>query len=426
MTSQIPGFYRLSLSDRRRLVSEWYQGGDGDASQSFLPELDLATADLMVENVIGRFSLPISVATNFLINGKDYLIPMVVEESSVVAAVSHAAKMFRAGEGFRTSSDESLMIGQIQCLDLTDLNDASARIQHHRATLLESADRYAGSLPDRGGGAREITTRPYPETSAGPMLIVEILMDTRDAMGANAVNTVVEGLADDVVSLIGGRANLRILSNLSDKRKARAQGRVPLAMLATADYPLEEARSAFIEAAVFAENDPWRAATHNKGIMNGIDAVAIATGNDWRAIEAGAHAYAARDGQYRSLSKWWVSQDGDLCGELEIPMAVGIVGGATRVHPTVKAALRILKVESARELAEIIVAVGLAQNFAALRALTTQGIQSGHMRMHARQIALAAGAPPELVAGIAQQMIVERDIRLERAKVLIQESFNEA
>lgn len=421
-TSRLPGFYKLPLVERVSRIAAW-AGLTADEQQVLLGlgGLDAEQASHMIENAIGVYALPLGVATNFLVNGQDYLIPMVIEEPSVVAAVSNAAKLFREGGGFRTSSDEPVMIGQIQVLDVPDVYGAAEAVLANREMLLAEADRVGGSIVKHGGGARGIEVRPFPDTPAGPMLVIHLLYDTRDAMGANAINTAAEHLANHVEAITGGRVNLRILSNLSDRRKARAEGMIPAVELATDSLSGEQVVKSIVEAGVFAAIDPYRAATHNKGIMNGIDPVVIATGNDWRAIEAGAHAYAARDGQYTSLTKWWQDEDGNLRGAIELPLAVGIVGGATRVNPAAGLALRIMNIQSARQLAEIIAAVGLAQNLAAMRALATVGIQQGHMRMHARQLAVAAGATGDLVARVVQTMIEEGNIRLERAKVLVQE-----
>ena len=421
-SSRLAEFYKKSLAERGQIVREWADLTEADAAAlSGDSGLSAAQADVMIENALGVYGLPLGIATNFRINDRDYLIPLVVEEPSVVAALSNAAKMFRAGGGFTASSDEPVMIGQIQVLDMPDLNAAAATVIADKARLLAAANETAGSILKRGGGARDIEVRLFPETAIGPMLVVHLLFDARDAMGANAINTAAEYIAPLIEEMTGGRVNLRILSNLTDHRKARASGRIPASELARGDLTGAEAVKAIVEAGVFAEVDPYRAATHNKGIMNGIDAVIIATGNDWRAVEAGAHAYAARSGTYRSMTRWWQDEQGDLCGEIEIPLAVGIVGGATRVHPTAQVVMKILNVASARELAEVIVTVGLAQNFAAIRALATEGIQHGHMRMHARQLAAAAGASGNDVASIARQMIAEKMIRLERAKELVQQ-----
>ena len=418
-TSELSKFYDKPLVERQKIVSSWADLDEENLRALQDGGLSLPEADLIIENVIGSYTLPLGVATNFLINGRDYLIPMVIEEPSVVAACSYAAKLFRAGGGFVTSSDRPEMIGQIQLLDLTDLQEASSKIESCRIEVLELANEVAGSIVERGGGAIDLETRAFPDCEIGKMLVVHLHFDTRDAMGANVINTVLEHIAPFVESISGGRANLRILSNLSDRRKARAEGVIRETSLSTNDSSGEKVIDAIIEAAVFAEVDPYRAVTHNKGIMNGIDALMIATGNDWRAVEAGAHAYAARDGRYKSLTKWWKDERGNLRGSIEVPMAVGIVGGATRVQGVAKASLKILGVRSACELAEVAAAVGLAQNLAAIRALATNGIQKGHMRLHARQLALAAGSETDKVSQIAETMIDEGNIRLERAKELV-------
>ena len=419
-TSRISGFYKKSITERAALIAEWASLSPDEVTD-LSNGLNTAQADHMIENVIGTFALPLGIATNFQINERDTLVPMVIEEPSVVAAVSNAARLFREGGGFTTSSDAPVMIGQIQILDLDNLDTAARAVLNHKTQLLQLADEVGGSIVKRGGGARDIEVRPFPNTAIGPMLVVHLLYDCRDAMGANAINTAVEHLAPHIEAITGGRVNLRILSNLTDQRKARAEGMIPAEALATETLPGEEVVRAIVEAGVFAEVDPYRAATHNKGIMNGIDPVIIATGNDWRAIEAGAHAYAARNGQYTSLTRWWQDDAGNLRGRIDLPMAVGIVGGATRVHPTAQVALKILGVDTAQELAEVIVAVGLAQNFAAIRALATEGIQRGHMSLHAKQLAVAAGAEDDLIPRIVQTMIDEGNIRLERAKELVTE-----
>ena len=312
-TSDISGFYKRNIAERTALTAEWADLSSQEQSTLLgITGLNVTQANNMIENVIGVYGLPFGIATNFLINDKDYLIPMVIEEPSVVAAVSSAAKLFRHSGGFITSSDEPIMIGQIQVLDLTDLYSATGAINQYKSELLDEANKVGGSIVKRGGGARDIEVRPFPETSVGPMLILHIHFDTRDAMGANAINTVVEHLAPSVEKITGGRVNLRILSNLTDQRRASAQGKIDHRQLATTGINGQEVVKSIIEAATFAEIDPYRATTHNKGIMNGIDAVVIATGNDWRAIESGAHAYAARNGQYTSLTKWWQDADGNL------------------------------------------------------------------------------------------------------------------
>ncbi|MCY4018334.1 MAG: hydroxymethylglutaryl-CoA reductase, degradative [Chloroflexi bacterium] len=417
--STISGLYKRPLSERQAITRDWADLTDKDLRALEEGGLALHEADLMIENVIGRYALPFGVATNFLINDTDYLIPMVIEEPSVVAACSYAAKLFRAGGGFQASSDESLMTGQIQLLDVEDRSRVVQTIERHKAEIIDKANETAGSIKARGGGAVDLQTRVFKNTSIGEMIVVHLLYDARDAMGANAVNTALEQVSPFIEKITGGRVNLRILSNLSDKRMAWAEGSIPASALGHECASGPEVIDSILEAAVFAELDPYRAATHNKGIMNGVDALLIATGNDWRAVEAGAHAYAARAGRYTSLSRWWKDEHGDLRGRIELPLAVGIVGGATRVQRLAQTALKILGVQSARQLAEVAAAVGLAQNLAAMRALATDGIQSGHMRMHARQLAIAAGAPTEDVVAIAQQMKAEGKIRLERARELV-------
>ncbi len=418
----MPGFYKRPLTERAALVAQW--AGLSPQEQAALlgvAGLSAAQADHMIENVVGVYSLPLGIATNFLINDVDVLIPMAIEEPSVVAAISNAAKLFRASGGFRTSSDEPIMIGQMQVLDLPDVYVAAGAVMAQRDRLLAEANAVSGPIIQYGGGARGLEVRPLTDTSVGPMLIVHLLFDTRDAMGANTVNTAVEHLAPMLEAITGGRVNLRILSNLADHRKARAEGLIPASELATDEISGQDAVRAIVEAGAFAEADPYRAATHNKGIMNGIDAVVIATGNDWRAVEAGAHAYAARDGLYRSLAHWSMTPTGDLLGSIELPMAVGTVGGATRVHPAARVALKVMNISNAQQLSEIMAAVGLAQNLAAIRALATVGIQHGHMRLHARQFAIAAGATAEQVAQVVQQMIDEKNILLERAQEIVHE-----
>jgi len=421
-TSRLPGFYQLSMDERVGIVAEW--AGLSQEERAFLmgeAVLSRQMADQMIENAVGTYALPLGIATNFRVNGRDYLVPMVIEEPSVVAGASFAARLAREGGGFQAHAGEPIMIAQIQVLDVPDLWGARHAVLEARQRLMRLADEAGGSIVQRGGGARDIEARLFPETPAGPMLVVHILFDCRDAMGANAVNTVAERLAPAVEEITGGRVNLRILSNLADRRLARAKAVVPASALAFGDFPGELVVERIIEAYALAAVDPYRAATHNKGIMNGIDAVVIATGNDWRAVEAGAHAYAARFGQYTSLSHWEKNTAGDLVGTLELPLALGIVGGATRAHPMARIALKILGVQSARELAEVVVSVGLAQNLAALRALATEGIQRGHMSLHARQLAMAAGAQGEEITWIVQRMLEENNIRSERAAALLAE-----
>ena len=421
-SSRLPGFYERSLAERAAIVAQWAGlERDEQAILFGLSGLSPTQADHMIENVIGTHALPLGVATNFLINGQDFLVPMVIEEPSVVAGVSHAAKLARGGGGFITHADDPVMIGQIQVLEVDNVYAAAGRVWAARDRLLEEANCCDRVLVELGGGAREIELRPFPDTPVGPMLIIHLLFDVRDAMGANAINTTCERLAPVIEELTGGRVNLRILSNLADRRKAAASCMIPADALGSKGMPGADVVRGIIEAAAFAAIDPYRAATHNKGVMNGMDAVAIATGNDWRALEAGAHAYAAHSGRYTSLTEWWRDDHGDLRGRIALPVAVGIVGGATRVHPTAQVALKILGVKTASELAQIMAAVGLAQNLAAIRALATEGIQRGHMSLHARQIALAAGATDTEVAEIARRMVEEADISTRRAEELLRE-----
>ncbi len=377
--------------------------------------LTSAQADHMIENAAGIFSLPLGIAQNFVINGQAVLVPMVIEEPSVVAGASFMAKLAQAGGGFKAEADPPLMIGQMQILGCPDLIAARETLLAHKDELLKEASSYDPPLARLGGGPRDIEVRIIEDSPIGAFLVLHLIVDVRDAMGANAVNTAVERLAPQVEKLTGGRVLLRILSNLADKRLARARVSIPCDALAFDEFTGEQVRDGIIAAWAFAAIDPYRAATHNKGIMNGVDAVVIATGNDWRAVEAGAHAYAARSGRYTSLSTWSKGDNGDLEGFLEMPMAVGIIGGATKVHPAAQAALKLMGVTSAAQLAEIIVSVGLAQNLAALRALATEGIQRGHMSLHARQVAVSAGAKPDQVEALAAQLIKEKNIRIDRA-----------
>ncbi len=421
--SRIAGFYQLSPEQRLQEVKSFdglnetdltmLRGGNGI--------LSVARADKMIENVIGTFELPLGIATNFQINGQDKLIPMAVEEPSIVAGASFAAKLARVGGGFRTTSTRSLMIGQIQLVDVPDIAAAERAIMAQRAEIIKLANAQSTSLVKLGGGAEEVEVHHFADSPTGPLLVAHLVVDCLDAMGANAINSMAEAVAPLLERLSGGRAYLRILSNLTDRRLAKATVVLPPAALARPDMSGEEVIQGMLHAFAFAAVDPYRATTHNKGILNGIDPVLIATGQDWRAVEAGAHAYAARAGRYTSLSSWHRDADGNLVGELELPLAVGIVGGATKVHPAAQAALKLLNVHSARELAEICVCAGLASNIAAMRALATEGIQQGHMALHARQIAMSAGATGTLVDLVAEQMVRERTIKPARASELLQE-----
>ncbi len=425
-SSRLPGFYKLSIDERLERAAA-VAGLDAKNKAAFtrLGGLEADQADHMVENVIGVFGLPLGVATNFLINDREILVPMAIEEPSVIAGASFMAKLARGGGGFHAETTEPLMIGQIQILDVPDLEAAQAKILEHRDEILAEADRVDPMILSLGGGARDLEIRALTETPAGPMLIVHLIYDTRDAMGANAINSAVERLSPMLESLSQGRVHLKILSNLADRRLAKVTCTIPTAALAFEAFSGPSVRDGIVEAWAFAAADPYRAATHNKGIMNGVDAVVIATGNDWRAVEAGAHAYAARSGRYTSLSKWGVNEAGDLEGFLELPLAVGTVGGATRVHPLAKACLALMGVENARELAEVIAAVGLAQNLAALRALASEGIQRGHMSLHARQIAIAAGAEGEQIDRIAAEMITQGTIHIKQARELVDQEPRE-
>ena len=420
--SRIPGFYNLSLELR---LAELSQRGDLSAEDmavfSGQPGLTIEQADHMVENVVGYYSLPLGIALNFIVNGREVLVPMVIEEPSVVAGASFMAKLARPGGGFTAWADPPEMIGQIQLLCITDIPAAIHSIEEQKEHLLAEISGLDPVLKRLGGGPRDLEVRVIEDSPIGTFLVVHLIYDVRDAMGANAVNTAVERLSPMLESISGGKAHLRILSNLADHRLARAQCTIPLSELAFGDYLAEDVRDGIIAAWAFALADPYRAATHNKGIMNGIDPVVIATGNDWRAIEAGAHAYAARSGRYTSLSTWGQDEMGNLVGSLELPMAVGIIGGATQVHPQARLNLKLMGVSTASQLAEIIVSVGLAQNLAALRALATEGIQRGHMGLHARQVAIAAGAKGEMVERLAAQLVVEKTIRVDRAAEILAE-----
>jgi hydroxymethylglutaryl-CoA reductase len=418
--SRIPGFYNLSLEERlAELARRAELSTDDMATLGGSPGLTVAQADHMIENAVGLHALPLGIGLNFMINGREVLVPMAIEEPSVVAGASFMAKLARPGGGFVAHTTPPEMIAQVQILNAPDLPAAHLAILEKKQQLLAEAAEIDPLLKSLGGGPRDLEVRLIHDSPIGPFLVVHLIYDVRDAMGANAVNTAAERLAPPLAALSGGRVHLRILTNLADRRLARARCTIPLSELAFDDYRAEAVRDGIIAAWAFAAADPYRAATHNKGIMNGVDAVVIATGNDWRAVEAGAHAYAARDGRYTSLSTWGADAQGSLVGALEMPMAVGIVGGATRVHPAARAALKLMGVTSASQLAEIIVSVGLAQNLAALRALATEGIQRGHMSLHARQVAIAAGAQGEMVERLAQQLVAEKTVRIDRAQEIL-------
>lgn len=417
MPSELPNFKNKSPQQRLDIIIENSNLTKNEITALSGPNsLPIETADGMVENVIGKFELPLGIATNFLINGKDYLIPMAVEEPSIIAAASHMAKIIRKAGGFRASSAEPIMRAQIQILYVSDPNKAKQRILDAAGELIELANSKDTTLIKLGGGCKGLEVQIFENTPIGSMVILHLLVDVRDAMGANIVNTMAEALAPTVEKITGGKVRLRILSNLADLRLAKVEVQVPINLLKYKHFSGLEVASRIIETATLAEVDPYRAATHNKGIMNGIDPVALATGNDWRAIEAGAHAWAAQSGHYKSLSKWRLDAcKKNLSGSLEMPVAVGIVGGATKTHPTARACVKLLGVKSAGELAQILVAVGLAQNMAALRALATEGIQKGHMALHAKNIAIAAGATDKNIKAVMQYMLATSDISLDNA-----------
>lgn len=415
-SSEISGFYKLTPKERLQFVRDF--AGLTDEEVALLTNtgsLPLDMADRMIENVVGAMPTPLGIGVNFLVNDRDYLIPMAIEEPSVVAAASYAAKMVREGGGFHTSSTTPVMIGQVQIVGVKDPYGGKMRIIEHREEILKKANEQDPVLVGAGGGAKDIEARII-KTTQGPMVIAELLVDCRDAMGANAVNTMAEAVAPMLERITGGRVYLRIISNLATRRLVRARCVVPQKSLGG-----EEVVDGIVNASAFATADPYRAATHNKGIMNGIIAVVLATCNDHRAIEAGAHAYAVKDGCYTTLSTWEKNVDGDLVGSIELPMAVGLVGGAVRTHPIAKIAVKILGVKSANEFGEVLASVGLAQNLGALRALSHEGIQRGHMSLHARNIAVTAGATGELIDKVAAKMVEERKVRVDRAKELIEQ-----
>ncbi len=415
-TSQLAGFYKLSPKERVQLAKEF--AGLTDEEVNLLQStgsLDMDLANRMIENVVGVFPVPLGLAVNFLVNKRDYLVPMAIEEPSVVAAASNAAKMVREGGGFFTNSTPPVMIGQIQTVGVKDPYGAKMAIYGIKEEILKKANEQDPMLVSMGGGAKDLYVKVV-DAQTGPMVITELHVDCRDVMGANAVNTMAEAVAPMIEKVTEGKVYLRIISNLAVKRLARAWCTVPKDAVGG-----EEVVDGIVSAYAFAAADPYRAATHNKGILNGIIGVIIATCNDHRAIEAGAHAYAVRNGVYGPISVWEKNKNGDLVGSIELPMAVGIVGGATRVHPIAKIALKILGVKTASEFGEVLAAVGLAQNLGALRALAHEGIQRGHMRLHARNMAISAGATGDMVDLIVERMIAERKIRLDRAKELVDE-----
>ncbi|RDW16017.1 hydroxymethylglutaryl-CoA reductase, degradative [Oceanobacillus arenosus] len=423
-TSRIPGFYKMTVDQRQELIKEMHPFSVQEKEAFFSNSpLTIDTADNMIENVIGTFQLPLGLGLNFLINGKDYVIPMAIEEASVVASASHIARIVRQAGGFTTEATERVMIGQIQVVGCSDFHAAKEAILIEKENIIMAANAAYPSIVARGGGVVDLEVRILNEaldSKYGQMLIVHLYINTVDAMGANIINTMVESVAPLVEEITEAKVYLRILSNYADRSLARAHCVIPTELLETGDFSGEEVRDGVIHAFEFADSDPYRAVTHNKGIMNGIDPVVIATGNDWRAVEAGAHAYAAKSGAYRSMTIWSKDEAGNLVGELELPMAVGTVGGATKVHPLAKMALNILDIKSARELAQVIVAVGLAQNLGALKALVTDGIQKGHMALHSRSVAIAAGATGEMVDIVAKELVETKQIRVGKAIELVE------
>ena len=415
-SSELQGFYKLPMEQRREMLKKATSLMDDEikilANTGGLPA---ETADHMIENVVGGYTYPLGIATNFKINGKDYLVPMALEEPSVIAAASNAAKMARVKGGFKVTNTGPLMIGQIQVVEVPKPESAKAKLLKRRGDLLKKANDQDPMLVSLGGGAKDLNVKVLSSLK-GPMVIAELIVNTGDAMGANAVNTMAEAVAPMVEEITGGRVFLRIISNLADRRLVRA----------TAVFDKEAVGGAgvvegVVYAYAFADADPYRCATHNKGIMNGVVAVGIACGQDIRALEAGAHSYASRSGRYKPLTTWEKNRDGDLVGTLEMPMAVGLVGGAAKTHPAARANIKIIGVKSAIELAEVMGAVGLAQNFAALRALASEGIQKGHMKLHAHNVASSAGATGEMIDIVASRLIEEKRIRFDRAKELVEE-----
>lgn len=416
LKSKLSGFHELSADEKLELIKKFSDLTEEE--QELLRKtgaLDIHKAEMMIENVVGTTEYPVGIATNFLINGRDYLIPMALEEPSVVAAASYSAKLARPLGGFVADADEPVMIGQIQLVDIKDTKEAKQNILKKKEEIFDVANKCDSILVQFGGGVRDIEVREF-ETSRGNMIVVHLIVDVRDAMGANAVNTMCESVAPLLEEATGGKKRLRIISNLADKRLARSKAVWSKEALG------EKSIEKILDAYELAVNDQYRCTTHNKGAMNGIDAVVLATANDFRAIEAGAHSYAARDGKYKPLTKYYKDDEGNLVGEIELPLALGLVGGATKTHPIAKIAVKIMGVKSAKELAQIVASVGLAQNFAALRALATEGIQTGHMKLHARNIAVIGGAETkEEIDAVVGKMIEEKKINANRAKEILEE-----
>ncbi|MDG6898576.1 MAG: hydroxymethylglutaryl-CoA reductase, degradative, partial [Nitrososphaerota archaeon] len=419
--SEMPGLYKLSVPERLKEIAKAAGLSEEEtktlANTGGLPQ---DVADRMIENVVGGLTMPLGIATNFKINGRDYLVPMALEEPSVVAGASKAAKIAREKGGFTVSNTGPVMIGQIQVIKVPSPEKAKEALLAKKSDILKKANDQDPMLVSLGGGAKDLNVKVLSSLT-GPMVVAELIVNTGDAMGANAVNTMAEALAGELARLSGGRVNLRIISNLAIHRLARASATFPREALEGEGRTGADVVEGILDAYEFARNDPFRCSTHNKGIMNGISAVAIATGNDFRALEAGAHSYASRSGKYKPLTTWEKDKGGNLVGKLEMPMAVGLVGGAARTHPAARASIKILGAKTATELAEVMGAVGLAQNFAALRALASEGIQKGHMKLHSRNVAVSAGATGELIDLVAQKMVEEKKIRFDRAKELVEE-----
>ncbi len=423
ISSRIPNFFRMSIGQRIDALHE--RGLLNDEDTSLLAgtghTLRLPTADKMIENVVGVFGLPMGIALNFLVNGRDYVVPLVVEEASIVAGLSGIGRLTRLSGGITASNPEPILIGQVQAVGMTDPAQAKTQLLARKAEILALANSLHPNMVARGGGARDIEVHVHSSSRGEHMVVLHLLVDTREAMGANLINTMCEGIAALVETITGGKVFLRILSNLTDRSVATASVRIPVKNLEGRGYSGEEVRDGIVLASDLAQVDPYRATTHNKGIMNGVDAVAIATGNDWRAIESAAHAYAARSGRYRALSRWYSNADGDLVGEIEIPVKVGTIGGSVDANPGARINLRLLGSPSAGELAGILAAVGLAQNLAALRALATDGIQKGHMTLHARNVATSAGVPEAVFEHVVEGLIESGEIKVWKAREIAQD-----
>lgn len=423
-TSRLPGFYKQSIQERLNKLDDMYHFTDSEwGTLTATGALPANTVNHLVENAIGTYPLPLGIASNFLINGKDYIVPMAIEEPSVIASASHIAKIVRQSGGFQTEATERIMIGQIQVVGCPNVQAAQKTIFEHTEQLLGEANASRPSMLRRNGGAKSIEVRLLDSmegTPYGHMLIVHLYVDTCDAMGANTINTMVEAIAPTVERLTCGKIYLRILSNYTDRCLAASRCCIPVSLLGTGDFSGEQVRDGVIAAHQFAARDMYRAVTHNKGVMNGVDAVVIATGNDWRAIEAAAHAHASRFGHYGPMTDWTIDGDGNLVGSIELPMPVGTAGGSIGIHPTARLSQKLLNVESASELAQVVVTVGLAQNLGALKALATDGIQKGHMALQAKSIALAAGAQDDLVDVVAKELVQSNSIQVDNAKFVIE------